>query len=120
MDAYPAYSLTQNIPLLVTVGLPPSTASKDTDSSGDAPWTLSADLKDQATLLRSDLPVLDGDHASEFSRYITAGNVSGPVPPASQIWHGRASSQRYRFRIRGTGRVGSIGFWIPDSVQGRH
>ncbi|CAK7217767.1 hypothetical protein SBRCBS47491_003282 [Sporothrix bragantina] len=102
MNAYPVYSLTQNIPLLVTIGLP-TNSSKDGDDTSK--WTLDADLKDQATLLRSDLPVLGGEQVAEFSRYITAGDVSGPVPSGQQTWHGRASSQRYRFRIRTTGRT---------------
>lgn len=102
MDAYPAYSLTQNIPLLVTIGLPTASDSADDTST----WTLDADLKDQATLLRSDLPVLDGEPVAEFSRYISTGDVSGPVPSGTQRWRGRATSQRYRFRIRTAGRVG--------------
>ncbi|KJR88261.1 solute carrier family 25, member 38 [Sporothrix schenckii 1099-18] len=101
MDAYPAYSLTQNIPLLVTIGLPAVGDSGDDTSS----WTLDAELKDQATLLRSELPVLDGKPVTEFSRYISTGDVSGPVPAGSQKWRGRASSQRYRFRVRTAGRT---------------
>ncbi|KAL1898210.1 hypothetical protein Sste5346_003616 [Sporothrix stenoceras] len=101
MDAYPAYSLTQNIPLLVTVGLPTANDSADDTNA----WTLDAELKDQATLLRSELPVLDGEPVTEFSRYISTGDVSGPVPSGTQKWRGRATSQRYRFRIRTAGRT---------------
>ncbi|CAK7200039.1 hypothetical protein SEUCBS139899_002727 [Sporothrix eucalyptigena] len=101
MNAYPVYALTQNIPLLVTIGLPMDSNAGDDTSK----WTLDADLKDQATLLRSDLPVLGGEQVAEFSRYITAGDVSGPVPSGEQVWRGRASSQRYRFRIRPAGRT---------------
>ncbi|CAK7567156.1 MAG: hypothetical protein SEPTF4163_005118 [Sporothrix epigloea] len=106
MNAYPVYSLTQNIPLLVTIGLPTDTDSDDDGSK----WTLDADLKDQATLLRSELPVLGGDQVTEFTRYITAGNVSGLVPSGHQTWRGRASSQRYRFRIRKAGRT----YYLPS------
>ncbi|CAK7272424.1 hypothetical protein SEPCBS119000_005118 [Sporothrix epigloea] len=105
MNAYPVYSLTQNIPLLVTIGLP---AGNDGDA-GTSKWSLDADLKDQATLLRSELPVLGGDQVEEFSRYITADNVSGPVPSGQQAWRGRAGSQRYRFRVRSAGRT----YYLP-------
>ncbi len=107
MDAYPVFSLTQNIPLLVTIGLPPGVDGGEEgggDEAGDA-WMLDADLKEQATLLRSELPVLSGEHEAEFERYITAGDVSGPVPAGSRPWRGRASTGRYRFRIRTAARV---------------
>ncbi|CAK7211041.1 hypothetical protein SCUCBS95973_000995 [Sporothrix curviconia] len=102
MNAYPIYSLTQNIPLLVTIGLP---TESNGDSDDTSAWTLDADLKEQATLLRSELPVLAGEQVAEFGRYITAGDVSGPLPPGQPSWRGRASSQRYRFRIRSARRT---------------
>ncbi|OAA65215.1 hypothetical protein SPI_02002 [Niveomyces insectorum RCEF 264] len=113
MDDYPAYSLNQNVPLLITIGLPSVvTDGGDNDGGGgkEDDWTADLELKEQATLLHSDLPVLDGDHAAEFSRYITAGNVSGgPVPTGTSAWRGRVSSQRYKFRIRTAGRT----YYLP-------
>lgn len=95
MDDYPAYSLDHNVPLLITIGLPPPAGEKD---DGDE-WPLGPELKEQATLLRSELPVLAGENAVAFREYLTADDTS--VAP----WKGRSSPSRYRFRIRTAGRV---------------
>jgi hypothetical protein len=60
---------------------------------------LKAELKDQAVLIRSDLPTLDSEPALTLLRYIQDRD-------ASQLpCNGRDMSRRYRFRVKSTERV---------------
>ncbi|KAH6842862.1 Gryzun, putative trafficking through golgi-domain-containing protein [Chaetomium sp. MPI-CAGE-AT-0009] len=86
MDDYPAGSLDHSIPFLLTLG-----------TRTGAPYDpgLSAALKEQAVLIRSELPPLESDQAHALLRYIQDRD-------ASQIpCNGRdASGRKYRFRIK--------------------
>ncbi|KAH6616984.1 Gryzun, putative trafficking through golgi-domain-containing protein [Chaetomium tenue] len=86
MDEYPAGSLDHSIPFLLTLG----TRTNTPYDSG-----LSAALKEQAVLIRSELPPLESDQAHALLRYIQDRD-------ASQIpCNGRdASERKYRFRIK--------------------
>lgn len=92
MDDYPAHSLDRSIPLLVTLGLPLDVEEDSTP--------LDPGLKEQAILLRSELPAVEGEDATALGRYIREGDASN-LP-----WNGRNSTQRYTFRVRTAGRVG--------------
>ncbi|KAK3349972.1 Gryzun, putative trafficking through golgi-domain-containing protein [Lasiosphaeria hispida] len=86
MDEYPAGSLDQSIPLLLTLGVSASSAPHGTE--------LSAALKEQAVLIRSDLDPLDTEDALALLRYIQERD-------ASQLpCNGRDTTRRYRFRVR--------------------
>ncbi len=94
MDDYPAYSLDHSIPLLVTLGLP---------ADSEEECALDPGLKEQAILLRSELPVVEGEDAAALSRHIRDGDAS------RSPWNGRDNTQRYKFRVHTAGRVG----WSP-------
>lgn len=94
MDEYPAYSLDHNVPLLVTIGLPPAE-----DEDEDEKWLVGEDMKLQATVLRSELPVLEGALATALRHYLTVQD------PDVASWKGRAHPPRYQFRVRTSGRV---------------
>jgi hypothetical protein len=99
MDEYPAGSLDHSIPFLLTLG----TRTNTPYESG-----LSAVLKEQAVLIRSELPPLESDQAHALLRYIQDRD-------ASQIpCNGRdASERKYRFRIKTAERVGaSPSCWV--------
>ncbi|KAK0707487.1 Gryzun, putative trafficking through golgi-domain-containing protein [Lasiosphaeris hirsuta] len=86
MDEYPAGSLDQSIPLLLTLGVSASSAPHGTE--------LSAALKEQAVLVRSDLEPLDTEDALALLRYIQKRD-------ASQLpCNGHDIGRRYRFRVR--------------------
>ncbi|KAL2133719.1 hypothetical protein VTI74DRAFT_1845 [Chaetomium olivicolor] len=86
MDEYPPGSLDHSVPFLLTLG----TRTGTTYDPG-----LGAALKEQAVLVRSDLPPLDSDQAHALLRYIQDRD-------ASQLpCNGREENTRkYRFRIR--------------------
>ncbi|TPX10241.1 uncharacterized protein E0L32_001438 [Thyridium curvatum] len=90
MDDYPKGSLDHNVPLLMTLGLPSSEPGED---------PLPLDLREQATLLRSEIPVLEGKQAEALSKYIQESDGSrGP-------WNGSDNSRSHKFRIRLAGRT---------------
>lgn len=93
MDEYPVGSLDHSIPFLLTLGT-------RTDTPYDS--GLSAVLKEQAVLIRSELPPLESDQAHALLRYIQDRD-------ASQIpCNGRdASERKYRFRVKTAERVGA-------------
>ena len=90
MDEYPAGSLDHSVPFLLTLGVSART------SHGAQ---LSAALKEQAVLVRSDLAPLDTDQALALLRYIQARDAS--QLPCS----GRETARRYRFRVKTAERV---------------
>ncbi len=91
MDEYPAFSLDLGIPLLVTLGIAPETSYE----SGLEPG-----LKEQAILLRSEVPAVDSELARSLLRYIQ-GKDAAELP-----WNGRDEKRAYRFRVRAAERVG--------------
>ncbi|EFX03402.1 hypothetical protein CMQ_5452 [Grosmannia clavigera kw1407] len=93
MDEYPAYSLDRNVPLLVTIGLPAGDEEEE-----DERWLVGEDMREQATVLRSTMPILDGELATKLRRYLTVQD------PAVAPWRGRAHPPRYQFRVRTAGR----------------
>lgn len=93
MDGYPAGSLDHNIPLLIVSGLTPAS---DTHFLGDP------QLKDTATLVRSELPPLEGKEPGVILKHLQE-NDSSSFP-----WNG-THPLRHRFRIRVTGRT----FYLP-------
>ena len=97
MDEYPAHSLDHNIPLLVTLGLAQGTSANS---------ELGPDLKEQAILIRSDVPTVEGDHAAALLKYIQDGDAS------KLEWNGRDTSRRYKFKIKAAGRVS-----VPQALR---
>ncbi|KAK3381568.1 Gryzun, putative trafficking through golgi-domain-containing protein [Podospora didyma] len=85
MDEYPTGSLDQNIPLLLTLG----TSARSTYDP-----KLSPALKDQAILIRSELPALDTVQAHALLSYVE--NRDASFLPAN----GRDGARRYRFRVK--------------------
>ena len=93
MDDYPAGSLDHTVPFLLTLG----TRTGSTYDSG-----LSAALKEQAVLIRSDLPALESDQARALLRFIQHRDASRLPCNARD-----ASSRKYRFRTKTAERVGA-------------
>lgn len=91
MDEYPAGSLDHNIPFLLTLGT-------RTDTPYDA--GLSPALKEQAVLIRSDLPALDSHQAHALLRYIQDRDASHWPCNARD-----AAARKYRFRVKTAERV---------------
>ncbi|TDZ33889.1 Trafficking protein particle complex subunit 11 [Colletotrichum spinosum] len=89
MDGYPVGSLDHNIPHIVLAGLT-SNAAKD--------LPLSAELRDQAILLRSELPSLETRDAETLRNYIVSQDGR------NQPWNGRDSGRPYKLRVTLTGR----------------
>ena len=92
MDDFPRASLDHNIPLLVTLGI----------SSNESPYDASLEpaLKDQATLLRSDEPILESDQARILLSYILDRDASD-LP-----WNAMQDAvSKYKFRVRTAARV---------------
>lgn len=94
MDEYPPGSLDHSVPFLLTLG---------TRTSTNYDPGLSAALKEQAVLIRSDLSPLDSDQAHALLRYIQDRD-------ASQLpCNGREENARkYRFRIKSAERVRAL------------
>ena len=93
MDGYPTGSLDHNVPLLVASGL-----NSDTNE-----LPLSAELKEQSILLRSEIPPIDGKNAEALSQYFK------DVDSSAKSWSAFERSEQYRFRVRTTGRVSERG-----------
>lgn len=89
MDGYPAGSLDHNVPLLVVSGL--------NDAAPHLP--LDDELKDQAILLRSELPTLQTKEAKILEEYFQEVDDNG------KSWVGVQRDEPYRFRIKTIGRV---------------
>ncbi|KAJ2904695.1 hypothetical protein MKZ38_007437 [Zalerion maritima] len=89
MEGYPAGSLDHNAPLLIASGLTPPA---NTTALGDPR------LEENAILVRSDLPSVDGDEATMLLQYLKNCDAS------DLAWNGR-HARRHRFRIRTTGRT---------------
>lgn len=104
MDDYPAGSLDISLPFLAVAGLTPKTPS-------DLP--LDSRLKDQAILIRSDVPCLETDDAKALREYISSQDGR------DLAWHAHHDEKPYRFRVEMTGRVMSHPFSFSlDSVAG--
>ncbi|SPQ26893.1 4dbfc159-2390-4c87-a938-24764c198a3b [Thermothielavioides terrestris] len=86
MDEYPAGSLDHSVPFLLALG----TRTGATYDAG-----LSGHLKEQAVLIRSDLPPLDSDQAHALLRYIRDRDASQMPCNARD-----ASVRKYRFRVK--------------------
>jgi trafficking protein particle complex subunit 11 len=93
MDGYPTGSLDHNVPLLVAAGL--------NSETNELP--LSAELKEQSILLRSELPPIGGEEAEVLAEYFK------DVDASAKSWSAFERNEPYRFRIRTTGRVGLRG-----------
>jgi hypothetical protein len=90
MDEYPAGSLDHAMPFLLTLGTRTGTPYDP---------QLSPALKEQAVLIRSELPSLNSDQASALLRYLQDRD-------ASQLpCNGRDMSRKYRFKIQTAERV---------------
>ncbi|KAK4099417.1 hypothetical protein N658DRAFT_475133 [Parathielavia hyrcaniae] len=90
MDDYPSGSLDHSVPFLLTLGT-------RTGSAYDA--GLSAALKEQAVLIRSDLPPLDSDQARALLRYVQERDVSQLPCNAKEM-----AARKYRFRVKAAER----------------
>ncbi|KAF5005871.1 hypothetical protein FDECE_7709 [Fusarium decemcellulare] len=88
MDGYPTGSLDHNVPFLVAAGL--------NSETNELP--LSAELKDQGILLRSELPPIEGKEAEVLEQYMK------DVDASAKSWSAFEREEPYRFRIRATGR----------------
>ncbi|RKL26708.1 hypothetical protein BFJ72_g13575 [Fusarium proliferatum] len=88
MDGYPTGSLDHNVPLLVAAGL--------NSETNELP--LSAELKEQSILLRSELPPIGGGEAEVLAEYFK------DVDASAKSWSAFERNEPYRFRIRTTGR----------------
>ncbi|KAM7224000.1 trafficking protein particle complex subunit 11 [Rhypophila decipiens] len=93
MDEYPPGSLDHSVPFLLTLGV---TSGKDNAATYDS--ALSPILKEQAILIRSELPALGDDTAHALLRYIQEHDASG-LP-----CNGKEITKRYRFRVRSAER----------------
>lgn len=90
MDGYPVGSLDHNIPHIVLAGLTSAPAKE---------LPLSAELRDQAILLRSELPSLETPDAESLRDYIVRQDGR------NQPWNGRDSGKPYKLRVTVAGRV---------------
>lgn len=97
MDEYPAGSLDHSVPFLLALG----TSATATYDSG-----LNAALKEQAILVRSELPPLDTDQAHALLRYIQSRDA------ANLPCNARDAPTKHRFRVKTAERVGSNN-WLP-------
>lgn len=93
MDGYPTGSLDHNVPLLVAAGL--------NNETNELP--LSAELKEQSILLRSEIPPVDSKNAEVLSQYFK------DVDASAKSWSVFERNEPYRFRVRATGRVSERG-----------
>ncbi|KAL4722024.1 hypothetical protein ACLX1H_011219 [Fusarium chlamydosporum] len=88
MDGYPTGSLDHNVPLLVAAGL--------NSETNELP--LSAELKEQSILLRSEIPPIDANNAEVLSQYFK------DIDASAKSWSAFERNEPYRFRIRTAGR----------------
>lgn len=89
MDGYPLGSLDHNVPLVIFSGL----------TSRSSEIELDATLRDEAALLRSDLPPLDSKEAELLAEHF------GNVDSEGQSWTAVSREEPYRLRIKTVGRV---------------
>ncbi|KXH65455.1 hypothetical protein CNYM01_09965 [Colletotrichum nymphaeae SA-01] len=89
MDGYPVGSLDHNIPHIVIAGLTSSPAKA---------LPLNAELRDQALLIRSELPSIESPNAEALKDYIV--RQDGRNHP----WNGKDSGKPYRLRVAVAGR----------------
>ncbi|CCF35884.1 hypothetical protein CH063_07575 [Colletotrichum higginsianum] len=89
MDGYPVGSLDHNIPYIVLAGLASGPAR-------DLP--LNAELRDQALLVRSELPSIESQDAEALRDYVV--RQDGRNRP----WNGRDSGKPYKLRVTVAGR----------------
>ncbi|KAK4126992.1 hypothetical protein N657DRAFT_611212 [Parathielavia appendiculata] len=90
MNEYPSGSLDHSVPFLLTLGT-------RTGSAYD--FGLSAALKEQAVLIRSDLPPLESDQARALLRYIQDRDASQLPCNAREM-----AARKYRFRVKAVER----------------
>lgn len=90
MDDYPPGSLDHNVPLLVISGLA---------TGPTKPLLTNPDLKEQSTLIRSELSPVDNREAKTILRYIQERDAS------SLPWNPQGNPKKYRFRVKTIGRV---------------
>ncbi|OAA70247.1 hypothetical protein ISF_02221 [Cordyceps fumosorosea ARSEF 2679] len=89
MDGYPLGSLDHNVPLLVFSGLTSTSSEVELDAS----------LREEAVLLRSDLPPLDSKEAELLAQHFEDVDSEG------QSWRGVSRDEPYRLRIKTVGRT---------------
>ncbi|OAQ97921.1 hypothetical protein LLEC1_01222 [Akanthomyces lecanii] len=89
MDGYPLGSLDHNVPLVVFSGLTSSSSEIELDAT----------LREEAALLRSDLPPLDSKEAKLLEEHF--GNVDN----GGQSWTAVSREDPYRLRIKTVGRT---------------
>lgn len=90
MDGYPGASLDHNIPLIFVTGL---------TSEPPHELPLAPELQEQAILIRSELPPVEGREAEAVGKYFLS------VDASDTPWNGRDTGRAYRFRVRTAGRV---------------
>lgn len=89
MDGYPPGSLDHNVPYIVASGLNATT--------NELP--LAPELKDQAILIKSELPPLENKEADVLEAYFEEIDSRG------SSWKSVERDESYRFRIKTLGRV---------------
>ncbi|KAJ6787902.1 hypothetical protein PWT90_01885 [Aphanocladium album] len=89
MDGYPLGSLDHNVPLVIFSGL----------TSRSSEIELDATLREDAALLRSDLPPLDSKEAELLKQHFEDVDNEG------QSWTGVSREEPYRLRIKTVGRT---------------
>ncbi|KAK2061033.1 hypothetical protein LY76DRAFT_682379 [Colletotrichum caudatum] len=89
MDGYPVGSLDHNIPHILLAGL---------TSSPTRDLPLNAELRDQAILIRSELPSIQGKDAEALKEYVVRQDGR------KQPWNGRDSGKPYKLRVTVAGR----------------
>lgn len=90
MDGYPDGSVDHNIPLIFVAGL-------TSEPPNELP--LVPELQEQATLIRSELPPVEGRDAEAVGKYFHS------VDASDAPWNSRDTGRAYRFRVRLAGRV---------------
>ncbi|XWW98151.1 hypothetical protein V2A60_006148 [Cordyceps javanica] len=92
MDGYPLGSLDHNVPLIIFSGL----------TSTSSEIELDVNLREEAALLRSDLPPLDSKEAELLAQHFESVNNEG------HSWKGVSREEPYRLRIKTVGRVSDV------------
>lgn len=99
MDDYPAGSLDHTVPFLAVSGL----STNITKHLLPDP-----ELREQAILVRSEIPQIDTREARTILRFIQEADAT------SLPWISRDSSKRYRFNIKTIGRVSNHSHGTKD------
>ena len=89
MNGYPEGSLEHNVPFIVASGL--------NATANELP--LAQELRDNAILIKSELPPLESREADVLEAYFEQ------VDKKSHTWKGLSKDDSYRFRIKTLGRV---------------